>query len=89
MDREDVPAPHPANLRPGAVVGPFRVVGWSGRGVYGTGKWQVALNGGCWKQLPLNREECEAINGQLFKGTCYMPITAAGRSPTSSPTRDP
>jgi hypothetical protein len=52
-------------------------------------KWQVALNGGCWKQLPLNREECEAINGHLFKGTCYMPITAIGRPPTSSPVRDP
>jgi serine/threonine protein kinase len=36
MDREELPAPHPANLRPGAVVGPWRVVGWSGRGVYGT-----------------------------------------------------
>src|SRR5689334_16372958 len=36
MDRTQVPAPHPANLRPGAVVGPWRVVGWSGRGVHGT-----------------------------------------------------
>jgi len=52
-------------------------------------KWQIALNGGCWKQLQLNREECEAINGHLFKGTCYMPITTAGRSPTSHPTREP
>jgi len=52
-------------------------------------KWQVSLNGGCWKQLQLNREECEAINGHLFKGTCYMPIITAGRSPTSHPTREP
>jgi predicted Ser/Thr protein kinase len=36
MDRTQVPAPHPANLRPGAVVGPWRVVGWLGRGVHGT-----------------------------------------------------
>jgi serine/threonine protein kinase len=52
-------------------------------------KWQVALNGGCWKQLQLDREECEAINGHLFKGTCYMPITTAGRLPTSHPTHEP
>jgi eukaryotic-like serine/threonine-protein kinase len=52
-------------------------------------KWQVALNGGCWKQLSLNREECEAINGYQFKGSCYMPITASSQSPTSSPTREP
>ncbi|HVG61431.1 MAG TPA: protein kinase, partial [Hyalangium sp.] len=53
------------------------------------GKWQVALNGGCWAPLKGGREACEAVNGQLFKGTCYMPITTAGRLPTSHPTREP
>jgi hypothetical protein len=52
-------------------------------------KWQVALNGGCWKQLVLDREQCDALSGRLFKGTCYMPITASGRPPTSNPTHDP
>jgi hypothetical protein len=52
-------------------------------------KWQVALNGGCWGPVKGKREVCEAIGGQLFQGTCYMPITTSGRPPTSSPTREP
>jgi eukaryotic-like serine/threonine-protein kinase len=52
-------------------------------------KWQVALNGGCWTPVKGEREACEALGGQLFKGTCYVPITTAGRPPTSHPTRDP
>ncbi|HYH96115.1 serine/threonine-protein kinase [Hyalangium sp.] len=35
MDRTSAPALHPALLPPGTVVGPWRVVGWSGCGVYG------------------------------------------------------
>ncbi len=52
-------------------------------------KWQVALNGGCWAPVKEKREVCEAIGGQLFKGTCYMPITSPGRPPTSNPVRPP
>jgi hypothetical protein len=52
-------------------------------------KWQVALNGGCWAPVKGSREACEALGGQLFKGTCYGPVTAPRRPPTSSPTRDP
>lgn len=52
-------------------------------------KWQVALNGGCWAPVKEKREVCEGIGGQLFKGTCYMPITTTGRPPTSNPVRDP
>jgi hypothetical protein len=52
-------------------------------------KWQVALNGGCWAPVKEKREVCEGIGGQLFKGTCYVPVTTPKRSPTSSPTRDP
>jgi hypothetical protein len=52
-------------------------------------KWQVALNGGCWAPLKGKREACEASGGQVFKGTCYMPSTTAGRPPTSRPVREP
>jgi eukaryotic-like serine/threonine-protein kinase len=51
-------------------------------------KWQVVLNGGCWKQLRLEREECEGIGGYLFKDACYMPVTSPKRKPTSGPVRD-
>ncbi|ADO72387.1 serine/threonine protein kinase [Stigmatella aurantiaca] len=50
---------------------------------------QVALNGGCWGPLPLNGERCEGLNGQMFKGTCYVPILSSSRQPTSNPTREP
>jgi hypothetical protein len=36
MDTPHVFSPNPAHLRLGTVVGPWRVVGWSGRGVYGS-----------------------------------------------------
>jgi serine/threonine protein kinase len=35
MDRVEDPAPHPALLPPGTLLGPWRVVAWAGRGVYG------------------------------------------------------
>jgi serine/threonine protein kinase len=52
-------------------------------------KWQVALNGGCWAPLKGEREACEVLGGQFFKGTCYGPVITAGRPPTSHPTREP
>ncbi|MFL5347718.1 MAG: serine/threonine-protein kinase [Hyalangium sp.] len=53
-------------------------------------KQQVALNGGCWVEIPVESEKCEAISGQIFKGTCYVPIFLPGRGPrppTSGPTK--
>jgi hypothetical protein len=52
-------------------------------------KRQVALNGGCWVRLKLEREECEALRGYLFKDTCHVPILAPRRHPTSSPASEP
>ena len=46
---------------------------------------QFPLNGACWVQTQLERESCEELNGQMFKGTCYAPIIPRGRPPTSSP----
>ena len=36
-----------------------------------------------------NREDCEGVGGQLFKGTCYQPFSLPKRRPTSSPMKDP
>ncbi len=46
MDRPSLPAPHPAMLPPGTVVGNWRVEGWAGRGVYGTVYRAVSLHVG-------------------------------------------
>jgi eukaryotic-like serine/threonine-protein kinase len=46
-------------------------------------KRQVAFNGGCWVELA--REECEALNGYVYKNTCYVPVIPPGRPPTSQP----
>jgi hypothetical protein len=51
-------------------------------------KQQVVLNGGCWKRLSLEREECEEISGHVFKDACYVPGSPPRRKPTSSPIRD-
>jgi eukaryotic-like serine/threonine-protein kinase len=53
-------------------------------------KRQVSLNGGCWLLQPQEPEACEALNGQMIKGTCYIPIYPRGkhpRPPTSGPTK--
>jgi serine/threonine protein kinase len=50
-------------------------------------KQQVALNRGCWLEILLDRDRCEQLNGQMFKGTCYVPIIAPGRKPTAAPTK--
>jgi serine/threonine protein kinase len=46
-------------------------------------KQLVALNGGCWVQFPLDREECAGVSGAMFKGTCYVPFIPPMRQPTS------
>ncbi len=50
-------------------------------------KRQMALNGGCWLQLSLTREECEDSGGHMFKGMCYVPVIPTGHrhTPTSTP----
>ena len=57
-------------------------------------KTQVAVNGGCWVEMPLDREHCEAVKlsgymGSMFKDKCYMPVLPHGRQPSSSPTSTP
>jgi eukaryotic-like serine/threonine-protein kinase len=48
-----------------------------------TGKAQVSLNGGCWIQVANLEPPCEKT-GYEWKGSCYYPIYAAPREPTSS-----
>jgi serine/threonine protein kinase len=51
----------------------------------------VALNGGCWGMVSKEPEMCEILGGQMFKGSCYIPIFPHSRGhprlPTSGPTR--
>ena len=48
---------------------------------------QVVLNGGCWRRMEVNNEECETFNGQMYEGGCYVPIFPRGfkRPSTSGP----
>jgi hypothetical protein len=47
---------------------------------------QSPLNGACWVPTQqVVRESCEEATGQLFMGTCYVPVIPRGRRPTSSP----
>jgi serine/threonine protein kinase len=51
-------------------------------------KGQVALNDGCWGPVNVDREKCEDLSGQMFKGICYVPVLPPGRrQPTSHPSR--
>jgi hypothetical protein len=51
----------------------------------------VPLGGGCWIKTSVNREDCELLkpNGNMYKGTCYMPVFLHGRQPTSDPGSKP
>ncbi|HYH97154.1 serine/threonine-protein kinase [Hyalangium sp.] len=75
LSEDPLPEPQPGQARPDA------------RGRCPR-RQHVALNEGCWKRLNLEGEDCEELKGQLYKGTCYMPITTPGRKPTSSPTSE-
>jgi hypothetical protein len=70
------PEPQPGQTRPDA----------AGRCPH---KRQVALNGGCWAPLKVEREECEAASGQMFKDRCYVPVMPHGRPPPFSPANTP
>ncbi len=50
-------------------------------------KHQVAINGGCW--VALEPEKCEALNRNLYKGACYVPVIPPGRPSTSTPATPP
>jgi hypothetical protein len=75
---EDTPEPLPGQAVPDA----------KGRCPH---KGQVAFNGGCWALQALEGEACEVLSGQLYQGTCYVPIIERPRKrprpPTSSPTK--
>jgi serine/threonine protein kinase len=45
---------------------------------------QVALNNGCWAANAVDREDCAELDGQMYKGTCYVPFIPRGRRPNSS-----
>lgn len=54
-------------------------------------KGQVALNRGCWVEIPVDREACETLaisghQGRMFQNKCYVPVLPSGRRPTSGPT---
>jgi len=77
MAEDPLPEPLPGQARPDA----------NGRCPR---KQQVVRNGGCWRLLKLDREECEEVSGHLFKDACYVPGTSPPRrKPTSSPAREP
>jgi hypothetical protein len=71
VGEESLPEPLPGQVRPDA------------KG-YCLHKQQVALNGGCWVTISVERERCEQF-GYMFKGKCYAPARPRGRQPTSSP----
>jgi hypothetical protein len=73
---ETLPEPLPGQTRPDA----------KGRCPH---KRQVAVNGGCWMATSLDQEGCELVGGQMYKGSCYMPMIPPGRPSTSAPTKLP
>jgi serine/threonine-protein kinase len=48
-------------------------------------KGQVPIHGGCWARLLVEPKDCEE-EGYIYKGSCYAPVLARARPPTSSPT---
>ena len=76
LAQEPLPEPQPGQTRPNA----------KGQCPH---KKQTALNKGCWAETSLERELCAQVNGQTYKGKCYLPAIPPGRPPTSSPTGKP
>jgi hypothetical protein len=70
--------PQPGQIRPGE----------NGRC---PGRGMVSLNGGCWIETSWEAEKCEEVGGQLFKGTCHLPVIPPKRRhpPTSAPLKNP
>ena len=78
MSEDTLPEPQPGQMRPDE----------KGRCPL---KGLVALNGGCWSETTGDPEKCQEFGGQMFKGTCYMPVVPPGRKrpPISSPVKTP
>jgi hypothetical protein len=47
-------------------------------------KKQIAINGGCWRKVDLDPDECPG-NGVMYQGGCYVPIFTSERQPASGP----
>jgi hypothetical protein len=73
LAEDTLPEPLPGQARPDA----------NGRC---PGKGQLSLNGGCWVQIPFEREKCEG-SGYVFTSQCYGPVLShpRKREPTSNP----
>ena len=71
LTEDTLPEPLPGQTRPDA----------KGRCPH---KGQVVLNNGCWATTTVAREGCAELDGQMFKGTCYVPFIPRGRRPNSS-----
>jgi len=71
LTEDTVPEPLPGQTRPDA----------KGRCPL---KGQVALNKGCWLEASVDRAGCAELDGQMYKGTCYVPFILRGRRPNSS-----
>ena len=83
LTEEALPEPVPEQVRPDA----------KGRCPH---KKQVALNGGCWLETPLDQENCEALTlsghsgSRMFKNKCYVPVLSQpGRQPNTAPATTP
>jgi hypothetical protein len=75
MAEDPLPEPEPGQATPDA----------KGRCPH---KGQVALNDGCWGRVNVEHDKCEELSGQMFKGTCYVPVFPPGRrQSTSHPSR--
>ncbi len=49
------------------------------------GKVQVAINGGCWRKLPVDVKDCDDWDGFEYEGACYLPAMTSPRPATSGP----
>lgn len=70
---------------PGPVARPMPAKPFKGQKKPPCGKRDVALNGGCWREMakpPDPREEC-GPDEFLHGGKCYLPVQEAKRPPTS------
>lgn len=78
MGKAPLPEPVPGQVRPDQ----------KGRCPF---KWQVSLNGGCWGEATWEAEKCVGLGGQMFQGTCYMPVIPPEqkRPPTSGSLENP
>ncbi|HYI02515.1 serine/threonine protein kinase, partial [Hyalangium sp.] len=70
LTEDALPEPLPGQTRPNA----------KGRCPH---KQQIALKGGCWVVVEVEREKCEALSGRTFESTCYVPVIPPGQPPTS------